>query len=262
MIDFIVRALVAGLCVAVVSGPLGCFVVWRRMAYFGDTLAHAALLGIAFGLMADINLHLAVTLACLMLAVTLVLMERSRHLATDTILGILAHSSLAFGLVILSFAKGPQVDLMSYLFGDLLTVSRDDLYWVMAGTALVLGAMVYYWKPLLTITLHAELAQVEGLPVERLRLVLMLLIAVVVAVAMKIVGILLITSLLIIPPACARPFARNPESMAMMASVAGCVAVVLGMLASFYLDTPTGPSIVAAAGCLFVLASLTQRQSA
>ncbi len=260
MPDFLISALAAGLMVAAVSGPLGCFVVWRRMAYFGDTLAHSALLGIAFGLLLSINLQLAVIIACLVIALLLVLLDRQQHLATDTILGILAHSSLAFGLVMISFT-GVQVDLMAYLFGDLLTVSGEQLLWIGGGVLLTLLVLNLCWKSLLTITLHQELAQVEGLNVARMRVILMLLIASVIALAMNVVGVLLITSLMIIPPATARYFTDSPEKMAVSASFIGCLAVCSGLVASWYLDTPTGPSIVVAAAAFFILTLLAGRRA-
>jgi zinc transport system permease protein len=255
MADFIFRALIAGLLVALIAGPLGCFVVWRRMSYFGDTLAHSALFGVALGLIMDVSLELTVILACLGLALLLVVMENRRELTTDTILGILAHSSLALGLVLISFTDN-QINLMAYLFGDLLTVSKSDLAWI-GGTVIVLaGFLVTNWNNLLSITLHEELAQVEGLSVMRVRILLMMLIALIVAVSMKVVGVMLITSLLIIPPSCARVFSRSPESMAAMSSLAGCLAVCLGLTLSWFLDTPTGPSIVLAASLLFIASRL------
>ncbi|MAY02973.1 MAG: zinc ABC transporter permease [Gammaproteobacteria bacterium] len=258
MADFILRALAAGLLVALIAGPLGCFVVWRRMAYFGDTLAHSALLGISFGVLIDINLQLAVILACIAIALLLVQMESKHHLATDTILGILAHSSLAFGLVILSFTDA-NIDLMAYLFGDLLTVSNTELLWITGGVFAALILLAVNWNSLLTITLHQELAQVEGLHVGRMRLLLMLLIATVIALSMKVVGMLLITSLMVIPPACARSFSSSPEKMALSASLIGCLAVCGGLIASFYLDTPSGPSIVVSAAVLFFISSLLRK---
>jgi zinc transport system permease protein len=255
MADFILRALLAGLMVAIIAGPLGCFVVWRRMSYFGDTLAHSALFGIALGLLLDINLELAVIMACMLLAVVLVILENRRGLSTDTILGILAHSSLALGLVIISFTDN-QVNLMAYLFGDLLTVSVNNLIWIAVTVVIVLGVLFKNWNRLLTITLHEELAQVEGLNVIHLRLLLMLLIALIVAVSMKVVGVLLITSLLIIPPACARAFTKTPETMSACASMVGCIAVCGGLAASWFWDTPTGPSIVVATSVLFVISRL------
>jgi zinc transport system permease protein len=259
MADFLVRALAAGLLLAAVAGPLGCFIVWRRMAYFGDTLAHSALLGITLGLILDLPLQVAVVAGCCLIAVLLYFLEQRKSLATDTLLGILAHSALALGLVLLSFSN-TQIDLQAYLFGDLLTVATSELAWLAAGTLLTLVVLVWRWNALLSFTLQHELAQVEGLNTERLRLLLMLLVAVVVAISMKIVGVLLITALLIIPPATARLFARSPEQMALGASALGCLAVVGGIAASWQWDTPTGPSIVVAAALLFVLSLLWKRR--
>ena len=260
MADFLLYALLAGLALAVVAGPLGSFVVWRRMAYFGDTLAHSALFGVALGLLFDINLALAVIVGCLLLAFVLVALQRRQPLASDTILGILAHSTLSLGLVTLSFMESVRVDLMGYLFGDLLAVSIMDLVWIGTGSALVLIGMLALWRPLLAITVHEELATVEGLPVAALRMTLMLLIAVVIAVAMKIVGVLLITSLLIIPAAAAQRHARSPEQMALGASLLGMLAVCGGLALSWFKDTPAGPSIVVCAAALFLLSFVLPRR--
>lgn len=261
MPDFLLNALIAGLTLALVAGPLGSFVVWRRMAYFGDTLSHSALLGVALGLMMDVNLTLAVTLCCVMLAVVLVTLQTRQPLASDTLLGILAHSSLSLGLVTLSFMKDVRIDLMGYLFGDLLAVSHNDLAWIIGGSIIVLLALAAMWRPLLAITVHEELAKVEGLPVAGIRMALMLLIAIVIAVAMKIVGVLLITSLLIIPAAAAQRHARTPEQMALGASVLGLIAVCSGLSLSWYQDTPAGPSIVISAAAMFLLSFAWPRRA-
>lgn len=253
MPDFLFNALLAGLGLALVAGPLGSFVVWRRMAYFGDTLSHAALFGVALGLLLDVAPMLAVTLCCVLLAVLLVTLQQRQPLASDTLLGILAHSTLSLGLVTLSFMSEVRIDLMGYLFGDLLAVDGRDLMWIFGGSALVLVLLVTLWRPLLAITVHEELARVEGLPVTTIRLALMLLIAVVIAVAMKIVGVLLITSLLIIPAAAAQRHARTPEQMAGGARLLGMLAVCAGLALSWYQDTPAGPSIVVSAAALFLL---------
>jgi zinc transport system permease protein len=253
MADFLLYALLAGLALALVAGPLGSFVVWRRMAYFGDTLSHAALLGVALGFVLDISPTLAVTVGCLLLAVLLVTLQQRQPLASDTLMGILAPSTLSLGLVALSFMHNVRIDLMAYLFGDLLAISPTDLYWILGGSAVVLVLIVALWRPLLAVTVHEELARVEGLPVASLRLALMLLIAIVIAVAMKIVGVLLITSLLIIPAAAAQRHARSPEQMAVGASLLGVLAVGAGLALSWFQDTPAGPSIVVCAAGLFVL---------
>ncbi len=261
MADFLFRALLGGVGVALIAGPLGSFMVWRRMAYFGDTLAHSALLGIALGILFDINLNLAVVLCCALLALLLVSLQRQRFIATDTLLGIMAHSSLSLGLVAVSFLPDVRVDLMGYLFGDLLAISREDLIWIYGGGVLVLALLVSLWTPLLAYTVNEDLARVEGVPVNLVRLALMLLVAIVIAVAMKIVGVLLITSLLIIPAAAARRLSHTPEQMALFASLIGCVAVCLGLFGSYQWDTPAGPSVVVSAALLFTLCySLPNRQ--
>ena len=253
MPEFLLLALLGGIGVALVAGPLGSFVVWRRMAYFGDTLAHSALLGIAVGVLFDINFNLAVVSCCVILALILVSLQRQRLVATDTLLGIMAHSSLSLGLVAVALLDDVRVDLMEYLFGDLLAITPTDLFWIYGGGGVVMLLSWKLWNPLLAVTINEELAQVEGVPVARIRLALMLLIGVVIAIAMKVVGILLITSLLIIPAASARRLASSPEQMAVIASLLGVAAVILGLSASMQFDTPAGPSVVVAALVQFLL---------
>ncbi|MCE3253932.1 MAG: znuB [Cellvibrio sp.] len=204
MPDFLFLALLAGIAVALVAGPLGAFAVWRRMAYFGDTLAHSALLGVTFGLLLDINLNLAIALGCLLLALILVALQHNRFLATDTLLGILSHSTLALGLICVSVFSENRIDLMAYLFGDILSVNKTDVISIWVISLAVIAALIWLWRPLLAITVHEELAQVEGVAVTRVRTSLMLLMALVIAIAMKVVGVLLITALLIIPAAASR----------------------------------------------------------
>ena len=262
MPDFLLNALLAGLALALVAGPLGSFVVWRRMAYFGDTLAHAALLGVAVGLLLDVSPTLAVTVGCVLLGVLVVTLPQRQPLAADTLLGILAPSTLSLGLVVLSFNREVRIDLLGYLFGDLLAVGPSDLLWIVAGSALVLACLLALWRQLLAVTVHEELAQVEGLPVAGLRLTLVLLVALVIAVAMKIVGVLLITSLLIIPAAAAQRHSRTPEQMAIGASLLGMLAGGGGLRLSWFEDTPAGPSIVVCAASLFLLSLALPRRTA
>lgn len=250
---FLLRALAAGIGVAVVAAPLGCFVVWRRMAYFGDTLAHSALLGVSLGIITGLQPMLGVLIAASVSGLLLIGLQRLGGFAADTILGILAHSTLATGVVVLSFFERLRIDLFGYLFGDILAVAPIDLLWIGAGGVVVLLALVALWRPLLATTVHADLAQVEGVSVLGMRIALVILLAIVVAVAMQIVGILLITSLLIIPPATARRLARGPVEMAVLAAVFGCLAVAGGLASSLTWDTPAGPSVVVAAAVLFVL---------
>lgn len=258
MDDFILRALLAGLLIVIVTGPLGCVVVWRRMAYFGDTLAHSALLGTALALMFDMSPVVGVVMLGLVLSVMLMVLQGNVKLSADTLLGILAHGSLATGLVVFAAMQnqGMRVDLMAYLFGDILAVSWTDLLWMLAGVVLVLISMGYMWRSLLALSVHEELAISEGVRVNAVRLSFMLLMALVVAVAMKLVGILLITALLIVPAATARLFARSPETMAVFAIVMGMLSVFLGLAMSMYWDTPAGPSVVVMSVVLFFVSRL------
>jgi zinc transport system permease protein len=263
MDDFVVRALLGGLGLAVIAGPLGALVVWRRMAFFGDALSHSALLGITLGFALGIDLTIGIVAVCMVLAILLVSLQRRVRVATDTLLGIFAHSTLSLGLVAIALMDRLRVDLMAYLFGDILAVTPADLAWIYGGGIIVMGTLVLLWRQLLSVTVHEELARIEGVPVERLRLAFVLMIAITVAAAMKIVGVLLITALLIIPPATARRLARTPEQMAVLASVVGAVAVAGGIAASLAFDTPAGPSIVVAAAVLFAFsAAMPQRARA
>ncbi len=261
MDEFVLRAAAGGAGIALVAGPLGCFVVWRRMAYFGATLAHAALLGVALGLALGVNLHLGVLVTGVAVSASLYLLERRPDLASDTVLGILAHSSLAAGLVLISFMDTVRMDLTGYLFGDVLSIRREDVAWISAGGAVCLALLARLWRPLLAMTVHEDLARVEGVAVERLRLGFLLLVSVVVALAMQIVGLLLTVSLLILPAATARRLATTPEGMAAAAAAVGVLSVIAGLYASLHADTPAGPSIVVAGTILFV-ASLALRERA
>lgn len=260
--DFFMRALLAGVGIAIMAGPMGCFIVWRRMAYFGDTMAHSALLGVAMAFLLDINIMVGVFAVATTGAVLLVLLQRKVVLSTDALLGILSHSTLALGLVLVALMAWLRIDLLSYLFGDILSVSKDDLLVVLVGGVGVLAGLAKIWRPLLAGTVNEELAAAEGMKPERVRLVFMILMAGVIAIAMKIVGILLITSLLIIPAATARRFANSPEQMALLAALLGVLAVVAGLMGSMELNTPSGPSIVVAALLIFLASLLRLRNTA
>ena len=236
---------------ALVAGPFGSFVIWRRMAYFGDTLAHASLLGVALGFVLHLNPAVGVFVVCAGVALLLLSLTRRKRLPGDAILGILSHGALSLGLVTVAFLETLRVDLMAYLFGDVLAVTRGDLFWIYGGGIAALAALFVLWRPLLAMTVHEELARVEGVRVDLVQSAFVLLLAAVVALMMKVVGMLLITALLIIPAAAARRFARSPEAMAAAAALLGCVAVGGGLWGSLRWDTPAGPSVVVAAAALF-----------
>jgi zinc transport system permease protein len=261
MLEFLLPSILAGLGIALIAGPLGSFVVWRKMAYFGDTLAHASLMGLALGFLLEINLYLALLICCLMLAVLLVTLQKQKLVATDTLLGILAHSALSLGLVAVSFLDTVRVDLMSYLFGDLLAVSPTDLVFIYGGAAAVALVLVIFWRPLLSTTVNEDLAAVDGINIDLMRLVLMLMVGIVIAVGMKFVGALIMTSLLIIPAATARKFAQTPEQMAFIASGIGSLAVLGGLSLSWFYDAPAGPSVVITATAMFMLSQMVKNRA-
>jgi zinc transport system permease protein len=260
MPDFLIYAILAGCGVAMVTGPLGSFIVWRRMAYFGDTLAHSALLGTALGIAAEISTNLAVICVSLVLALALVALQKQRQLASDTILGIFAHSTLALGMVVIALMPDVRVDFMALLFGDLLAVSKSDVIVILTSSLIALALLIKLWRPLLAITINEDLARVEGVPVTAVRTALMLIIALTIAIAMKVVGALLITALMVIPAAAARNFSSSPEQMAVKAGLIGLISVLLGLASSWYLDTPAGPSVVLSASLIFLFGLLTIRK--
>ncbi|MEZ9646844.1 zinc ABC transporter permease subunit ZnuB [Vibrio sp. 10N.261.52.C2] len=261
MLEFLLPSILAGLGIALIAGPLGSFVVWRKMAYFGDTLAHASLMGLALGFLFNINLYFALLICCLMLAVLLVTLQKQKLVATDTLLGILAHSALSLGLVAVSFLDNVRVDLMSYLFGDLLAVSPTDLVFIYAGAAVIGLVLAIFWRPLLSTTVNEDLAAVDGINIDLMRLILMLLVGIVIAVGMKFVGALIMTSLLIIPAATARKFSSTPEQMAFLASIIGSIAVFGGLNLSWFYDTPAGPSVVISAAAMFMLSQMVRSRA-
>ncbi len=252
--DFILRAGLAGLGVALAAAPLGCFVVWRRMAYFGDATSHAALLGVALALATNIPVIAGVLIIALVMALIISSLSE-RHVSSDALLGVLAHAGLAFGLVAVSLVPGQRVDLSAYLFGDILAVSSMDVVVIWAGAVLVALLLLARWQALLTATLNPDLATASGGNPKREQFILTLALAVTVAVAIKVVGALLIAAMLVIPAAAARPFARTPEGMALCAMALGGIAVCAGLGASFLFDTPAGPSIVSAAAVFFAFST-------
>jgi zinc transport system permease protein len=255
--DFMIRAALAGMGVALAAAPLGSFVVWRRMAYFGDATAHAAILGVALSLALQVSLFAGVMTAALVMALA-VTMLAGRGFAMDTLLGVLAHSALAFGLVAVSFLSGIRIDLMSYLFGDILAVSHTDLMVIWGGAFLVIGLISWRWTGLLTSTLSEELAYASGFDPRRERLIMTIALAITVAVAIKVVGVLLIAAMLIIPAAAARQLSRTPEQMIIIAAAIGSISTVVGLQAAYSLDSPAGPSMVCVAAILFSLTSLVK----
>lgn len=261
MEPFLLRALAAGIGLGLLAAPLGCLVVWRRMSYFGATVAHAGLLGVALGLASGLDPTIGVVAVSLVVAALLILLQRQQLLPVDSLLGLLSHAALAAGLVAAALLSGQRLDLMGYLFGDLLAVTPSDLIWIFTGGAFVLAILARLWPSLVAIAIHPELAEAEGHPTERVDAAFMLLLAFTVAVTMKIVGILLVIAFLIMPAVAARPFSRTPEGMALAAAGVGVAATIGGIWLSTVIDVPTGPSIVLvlSLACFAAIATTVRR---
>jgi zinc transport system permease protein len=259
--DFFIRALVAGLGIAIVTGPLGCFIIWRRLSYFGDTLAHSALLGVTLAYSLEFNIALSVFIISSFIALILIDLQKRTNLPGDALLGLLAHSSLAIGLVVIGFLSFIRFDIMGLLFGDILAVTIDDLLIIGIGGPLILLILKLIWKSLFASTVNYELAEAEGLKPDRAKAIFTILMAGVIAISIKMVGLLLITGMLIIPAAMARNVSSSPQSMVIFSILGGLLSVMLGLFVSLEFNTSSGPSIIAAALFLFILSLLKIKQS-
>ena len=259
--DFFIRALVAGIGIALVAGPLGCFVIWRRLSFFGDTLSHSALLGVTLALSFDINIALSVFFVSSAVALVLLKLQKTTNLPGDALLGLLAHSSLAVGLVVISFLSFIRFDIMGLLFGDILAVTTTDIFIIWSGGVIILLVLKLIWKPLFASTVNYELAEAEGLNPDRAKAIFTILMAAVIAISIKMVGLLLITGMLIIPAAMARNISDSPQKMVLFSVIGGLLSVILGLFSSLEFNTSSGPSIIMAALVLFLLSLLKIKQS-
>ena len=259
--DFFIRALFAGIGVAFVTGPLGCFVVWRRLSYFGDTLAHSALLGVTIAFSLEFNIALSVFITSSVIALFLIQLQKKTNLPGDALLGLLAHSSLGVGLVAIGFLSFIRFDVMGLLFGDILAVNVNDLLVIWIGGALILIILKLIWKPLFASTVNYELAEAEGLNPERAKAIFTLLMAAIIAISIKMIGLLLITGMLIIPAAMARNVSNSPKGMIVFSVIGGLLSVFLGLFSSLNFNTPSGPSIIVAALLLFIISLFRIKQT-
>ncbi|SSC07681.1 metal ABC transporter permease [bacterium endosymbiont of Bathymodiolus sp. 5 South] len=256
MEDFIFRALLAAIGISIIAGSLGCFVIWRRMSYFSESISHSALLGVSLGLISGLDIHIGLIVVGVLFATLIVALQQKDFLSNDAILGIFSHIALSLGIVVLALVGGTNTDYFSLLFGDILSISNQDIIWIYTILILVGVLLSVFWQRLLLLTLNEELGVASGLNRFAYQLLFMLMIALTVSVSVQIVGVLLITSLLIIPPAIARVFAGSPVQMVFLSIVVSIIAVVVGLNSSIYYDVATGPAIVIALGVLFGLSQL------
>ena len=251
--DFFIRALLAGLGIAFVTGPLGCFVIWRRLSYFGDTLSHSALLGVTLAYSFSVNISLSVFVVSAVVALLLINLQKRTKLAGDSLLGLLAHSTLAIGLVLIGFLSYIRFDLMGLLFGDILAVTIEDIALVWVGGFVILGILYFIWKSLFSATVNYDLSAAEGMKPEVSNFIFTLLLAGVIAISIKMIGALLITGLLLIPAATARNISNSPNQMVFLATLVGIISVIAGLFTSLELNTSSGPTIIVVALILFII---------
>lgn len=250
--EFFWLAAMAGTCVALLCGPMGSLMVWQRMSYFGDTLAHAGLLGVALATVLSLNVWAATIAVCVLIGGGLRLLERQQMVPEDALLGLLSHAVLAVGIILASSLKTARLNMSGLLFGDILALGLSDVLAIMVVTGLVLCGVWKIWAPLLSSIVSVALAQLEGVPVARVRTQYILLLSMVIALAVKVVGVLLITALLVIPAASTRFISRSPEKMALFSSLLGIAAVWLGLGLSFSQNWPAGPSIIVVSVLFFI----------
>ena len=261
-------ALIAPLVLAVIAGPVGCLIVWRRMAYFGDAIAHSALLGVALGLFIGFSPNIGVTLICAIFAVLLVYLQHRRKLSIDTLLGILAHGALAFGLLLVFWSAletghdthngsnhsiDPHTLLEIYLLGSLENISMNQNIILIVGASLIAVILKLIWEPLILMTLNIDLARAEGVPTLRLQYIMMGIMTALVVMGLQITGVLFITSLLIMPAAAARQISTTPEKMIIWSIIFAFSGVLTGYMASHEAHLPPGPSIVSALTIIFII---------
>ena len=257
--DFFVRSLIAGIGIAIVTGPIGCFVVWRRLAYFGDTLAHSGMLGVTLGFVLSINMSVSVFLISLIVAFLLLFLQKRTKLTGDALLGLLAHSSLAIGLVIVAILTSIRIDLLGLLFGDILSVTINDIILIWGGGSIILLILFFIWRPLFAATIDYDLAKAERMNPDISNYIFTILIAGIIAMSIKMIGVLLITGLLLIPPAMSRNFSVSPREMVLFSIIGGVLSVIIGLFGSLEFNTPSGPSIIVVSLLLFIFSLFFKR---
>ena len=260
MDDFIYRAIVASIGVSIIAGSLGCFVIWKRLSYFSDSISHSALLGVALGLVTGLGINLGLVIVGGLFATLIVVLQQKDFWSNDAVLGIFSHVSLALGIVVLGIVGNQNTDYFAYLFGDILSITLKDIYWIFLVVIIVISILVTNWKKLLLLTLNEELAKAEGINKLYYDLLFMFLIALAVSVSVQIVGVLLITSLLIIPPAIARVFSNSPIVMIFSSIIVSICSVLVGLYLSIDFDLATGPTIVITLGVLFFIAQFLPKK--
>ncbi|MBW8308432.1 MAG: metal ABC transporter permease [Candidatus Paracaedibacteraceae bacterium] len=257
--EFVQRALLAGMGLAIPMGILGCFMLWRRMSFFSDAMGHAAILGVIGGLILHIHPQMAVAAIALLAAFILSRYRDSSRLPLDTWLGAVSYGGLSLGLCLMALYPSVRVNPEAILFGEILSVTWTDVLWVLAvaiGTPLLFWKI---WRPVVLITMDEDWAATNNTPVYSIQMIFLTTIALVTAVGLKITGALLLPALMIFPAATASYFARSPETMVITSSLVAIVSFMSGALVSFWFDLPTGPAIVVISLLLMVIGAFVKK---
>ena len=251
--DFVIRALIAGLLMVSIAAPMGCLMVWQRLAFLSDTLGHAAVLGVGIGIGLQIHPMLGVLAVILLIVLSLSRVNSFNNALSETTLAIISHSGLAAGLILLGTMPSQNISLESILFGDLLATSENDLMMIAITVTVLVFLLLHHWRSFVAVSVSREIAQAEGIEVRKTQFLMYLMIALLVAVMMKVMGVLLIAAALVIPTSSARLVSRSPEQMVLFSAIFGIGSLAGGMTSSFHFDWQTGPAIVLSAAVLLVI---------
>jgi len=251
--DFLVRSVIAGLIMVAIAAPMGCLMVWQRLAFLSDTLGHAAVMGVGLGLLLEVTPVFGVLAVALLIVFALNRVNSFNSALSETTLAIISHTGLAGGIILVGLLPAQAVNLEAILFGDLLATTRADLTWLLITTVVLLLLLLHHWRSFVAVSVSREIAQAEGIEVRKVHLLMYIMIALLVAVMMKVMGVLLIAAMLVIPTSSARLFSRSPEQMVAVSALYGLGALAGGISSSFHFDWQTGPAIVVSATLLLLI---------
>ena len=251
--DFMVRAVIAGLIMVTIAAPMGCLMVWQRLAFLSDTLGHAAVMGVGLGLLLQLQPIFGVLAVALLIVFSLSRVTSFNTALSETTLAIISHTGLAGGIILVGLLPANTVNLEAILFGDLLATTTTDLASLLITTVLLLFVLLHHWRGFVAVSVSREMAQAEGIEVRKVQFLMYIMIALLVAVMMKVMGVLLIAAMLVIPTTSARLLSRSPEQMVLISALYGLGALGGGITGSFHFDWQTGPAIVVSATALLLL---------
>ena len=256
MDNFILLAIISGIGIAFITGLLGCFVVWKKMAYFGESLGHSAVLGIGIGLLLGIGDNIAVLLVIITFSLIVTYLQNKEAFSNDLILAVLAHGLLSIGIILISINPDPNFNLHSFLFGDILTVSLNEIFLIFLSAIFIYLIILTNWKALLITIISKDLAKSQNINNFKIELLFTFTMALAVAISIKIIGALLITSMLIIPSSCAKQLVNNPKNMVIISIIISILSILIGILCSYYFDIPSGPAIILTSFSAFFIINL------